>query len=56
MTALREKIVKADFFIIGSPNYYSNVNAITHALLERWFQFRHRENDDLWEKLVLLSA
>ena len=53
MTALREKIVEADALVIGSPNYYSNVNAITHALLERWFQFRHRGNDDLWGKLVV---
>jgi len=53
MTDLREKIVEADALVIGAPNYYSNVNAITHALLERWFQFRHRENDDLWGKLLV---
>jgi multimeric flavodoxin WrbA len=48
---LREKIVEADGFVIGAPNYYSGLNATTHALLERWFQFRHQEGDLLWGKL-----
>ncbi len=48
---LREKIVEADAFVIGAPNYYSGLNATTHALLERWFQFRHQEGDLLWGKL-----
>ena len=48
---LREKIVEADGFVIGAPNYYSGLNANTHALLERWFQFRHQEGDLLWGKL-----
>ena len=48
---LREKIVAADGFVIGAPNYYSGLNAITHALFERWFQFRHQEGDLLWGKL-----
>jgi len=51
MTGLREKIVTADAFVIGAPNYYSTVNAATHAFLERWFQFRHQEGDTLWGKL-----
>jgi multimeric flavodoxin WrbA len=48
---IREKIVAADAFVIGAPNYYSTLNANTHAFLERWFQFRHQEGNLLWGKL-----
>jgi multimeric flavodoxin WrbA len=48
---LRDKIVEADAYVIGAPNYYSGLNATTHALLERWFQFRHQTGDLLWGKL-----
>lgn len=48
---LRDKIVEADAYVIGAPNYYSGINALTHAFLERWFQFRHQEGDTLWGKL-----
>lgn len=48
---LREEIVAADAYVIGAPNYYSTLNATTHAFLERWFQFRHQEGDLLWGKL-----
>ena len=48
---IREKIVVADAYVIGAPNYYSTLNATTHAFLERWFQFRHQEGDLLWGKL-----
>lgn len=51
MTPLREKILAADAYVIGSPNYYTGLNALTHALLERWFQFRHRECALQWGKL-----
>jgi multimeric flavodoxin WrbA len=51
LEALRDKIVAADAYVIGAPNYYSTVNATTHAFLERWFQFRHQEGDILWGKL-----
>ncbi len=51
MTEFREKIVEADAYVIGAPNYFSTLNATTHAFLERWFQFRHREGDLLWGKL-----
>ena len=53
LTGLRGKIVDADAFVIGSPNYYSTINATTHALLERWFQFRHQTGDTLWGKLAV---
>jgi len=51
MAALRDKIVEADAYVIGAPNFYSTLNALTHAFLERWFQFRHREGNTLWGKL-----
>lgn len=53
LTPIREKIVEADGLVIGSPNYYSTINATTHALLERWFQFRHQEGNTLWGKLAV---
>jgi multimeric flavodoxin WrbA len=53
LTPLREKIVEADALVIGAPNYYSTLNALTHALLERWFQFRHQEGNTLWGKLAV---
>ena len=48
---LREEVVAADAYVIGAPNYYSALNATTHAFLERWFQFRHQEGNLLWGKL-----
>ncbi len=53
LTPLRDKIVQADAYVIGAPNYYSGMNAATHALLERWFQFRHQEGNLLWGKLAV---
>ena len=54
LTPLREKIVAADAFVFGAPNYYTSLNATTHALLERWFQFRHQTGDTLWGKLAVV--
>ena len=34
---LRDKIVEADAYVIGAPNYYSGINGTTVAFLERWF-------------------
>jgi multimeric flavodoxin WrbA len=48
---LRDAIVQADAYVIGGANYYSTVNVLTHAFLERWFQFRHQEGNLLWGKL-----
>jgi len=53
LTPLREKIVAADAYVFGAPNYYATLNATTHALLERWFQFRHQTGDLLWGKLAV---
>ncbi|UCF90112.1 MAG: flavodoxin family protein [Desulfobacterales bacterium] len=51
LAELRAPIVAADAYVIGAPNYYSAMNATTHALLERWYQFRHQEGNTLWGKL-----
>ena len=53
MEPLREKIVEADAYVIGAPNFYSRTNALTHAFMERLFQFRHCEGDVLWGKLAV---
>ncbi|MEJ2155444.1 MAG: flavodoxin family protein [Desulfobacteraceae bacterium] len=53
LTPLREKIVAADAYVFGAANYYSTLNAVAHAFLERWFQFRHQEGDTLWGKLAV---
>lgn len=50
---MRDVIVEADAYVIGAPNYYSNLNATTHAFLERMFQFRHQEGNILWGKLAV---
>ncbi|MFZ5776263.1 MAG: flavodoxin family protein [Thermodesulfobacteriota bacterium] len=42
MAAIRESILAADGLVIGAPNYFANLNGITHAMLERLCQFRHR--------------
>lgn len=51
LAPLREKIVEADAYVFGAANYYSALNAVAHAFLERWFQFRHQEGNTLWGKL-----
>lgn len=53
MAELRGKIVEADAYVIGSPNYYSGLNSVTHTFLERLFQFRHQAGDLLWGKLAV---
>lgn len=53
MKGLRDKILEADAYVIGAPNYYNGMNAVTHAFLERWYQFRHQTGDALWGKLAV---
>jgi multimeric flavodoxin WrbA len=53
LSLLRDAIVAADAYVIGAPNYYSTLNALTHAFIERWFQFRHQEGNLLWGKLAV---
>lgn len=50
---LRDKIVQADAYVFGAPNYYSTLNATSHAFLERFFQFRHQTGNLLWGKLAV---
>lgn len=50
---LRDKIVEADAYVFGAPNYYTTLNATSHAFLERFFQFRHQAGDILWGKLAV---
>jgi len=38
-----EKMLAADAIVFGAPNYYTSINALGHACLERTFCFRHRE-------------
>jgi multimeric flavodoxin WrbA len=35
LTELRPLIAEVDAYVIGAPNYYSTLNAVTHAFLER---------------------
>jgi multimeric flavodoxin WrbA len=48
---LRDKIVEADAYVMGAANYYTTLNAVAHAFLERWYQFRHQEGNILWGKI-----
>lgn len=47
MQELRQKIVEADAYVIGAPNYYSMLNGLTHSFLERLYQFRHQDGKTL---------
>jgi len=51
LSSLRQKIVEADAYVIGGPNYYKNLNGLTHVFMERWYQFRHREGKAVTGKL-----
>jgi multimeric flavodoxin WrbA len=51
MSELREKIVEADAYVIGAPNYFSVLNGLTHCFLERFYQFRHQEGKAVAGKL-----
>jgi multimeric flavodoxin WrbA len=53
MLDLRDKIIEADAFVIGAPNYYMGINALTRAFLERFHQFRHRMGTTLWGRLAV---
>jgi len=53
MICLRDKLVDADAYVIGAPNYYTGLNGVTHAFLERFYQFRHQTGGSLWGKLAV---
>jgi len=56
MRSLREKIIEADAFVIGAPNYFSMMNGITHNFLERLCQFRHQSCRMLAGKLGVVVS
>ena len=51
MQKLRDKIVRADAYVIGAANYYSTLNGLAHCFLERFYQFRHQEGKALAGKI-----
>ena len=56
MTAIRDKIMAADGLVIGAPNYFSTLNALSHCFLERLCQFRHRDCDSLAGKHAVIVS
>jgi multimeric flavodoxin WrbA len=38
---LMYKVLEADALVIGAPNYFGRLNALTHSFLERFYCFRH---------------
>ncbi|MFA7231951.1 MAG: flavodoxin family protein [Victivallaceae bacterium] len=56
MQGLRQKIVEADAYVIGAPNYYSMINGLGHCFLERFYQFRHLGGDGVSGKLGIAIA
>ncbi|MBU2538052.1 MAG: flavodoxin family protein [Proteobacteria bacterium] len=56
MAALREKILSADAYVFGAPNYFSTLNSLTHCFLERLCQFRHRSGSALAGKYAAIVS
>lgn len=56
MEPLRDKILAADALVIGAPNYFSALNALSHCFLERLCQFRHRDSDSLASKYAVVVS
>ena len=38
---IMNKVMMADAIVVGAPNYFGRLNALTHSFLERWYCFRH---------------
>ena len=53
---IADLIVKAEAIVIGIPNYYDMPNALSHALLERMFCFRHQGKFLLENKPVIFFS
>ncbi|AFV04071.1 MULTISPECIES: flavodoxin family protein [Eubacteriales] len=54
---IAEAMAQADAIVLGVPNYYDVPNALTHAMLERCFCFRHQGTFSLKDKpIVILST
>jgi NAD(P)H-dependent FMN reductase len=56
MGPLRDKILAADALVIGAPNYFSALNALSHCFLERFCQFRHRDCSALAGKYAVIVS
>ena len=41
---IMHKVMEADAIVIGAANYFGRLNALAHALLERFYCFRHDSN------------
>lgn len=55
--AIADAMVRADAIVLGVPNYYNMPNALTHAMLEWCFCFRHQGAFLLRDKpIVILST
>ncbi|MBU3936962.1 MAG: flavodoxin family protein [Proteobacteria bacterium] len=56
MAWLREKLLSADAYVFGAPNYFSTLNSLTHCFLERLCQFRHRSGSALAGKYAAIVS
>lgn len=41
---IMHKVMEADAIVVGAANYFGRLNALAHALLERFYCFRHDGN------------
>ncbi len=48
---LMHKVLEADAIVIGAPNYFGRLNALTHSFLERFYCFRHDKDGNGGMKL-----
>lgn len=53
-TEIAQAMLEAEAVVFGVPNYYGLPNALSHALWERCFCFRHQGNFLLKDKLGLV--
>lgn len=51
---IAKALVEADGIVFGAPNYYGMPNALSHALWERCFCFRHQGKFLLKDKLGMI--
>lgn len=56
MAWLRDKLLTADAYVFGAPNYFSTLNSLTHCFLERLCQFRHRSGSALAGKFAAIVS
>ncbi len=56
MEPLRDQLLAADALVIGAPNYFSALNALSHCFLERLCQFRHQDCDLLAGKYAVIVS